>query len=201
MAETLLASLFLFATVATFTPGGATALAASSGMRHGLSASVPLLCGLVTGLTTLAAASAFGLGRLLAVWPALEMGLAVLGSGYFLCLAVIIAASAPAEWETGASAPLGFFAGLSSLWLNPKAWTMTLAGASAFGPLASHPLALAGVLGGVFLVCSAAALTTWCVGGAWLARTLSTPRQWRALNRFLATLLLVSIITIWIDFP
>jgi threonine/homoserine/homoserine lactone efflux protein len=201
MEETLLASLFLFAAVATFTPGGATALAAASGMRHGLAGSVRLLCGLVTGLTTLAAAAAFGVGRLLSTRPTLETGLALLGSAYFLWLAIVILRSAPPDQGADAGAPLGFFTGLSLLWLNPKAWTMTLAAASAFGPLASRPLALAGVLGGVFLVCSALALTAWCVGGSWLARTLSTRRQWRALNGCLATLVLVSIVAIWIDFP
>lgn len=196
----LFASLLLFVAVTAFTPGGATALAASSGMRHGLSGSMPVLSGLIAGTTSLAAASAFGLGNLMAAYPPLRLALAALGTAYFLWLALMIARSGAPDLDAGRSAPLGFLAGLLLLWLNPKAWTMTLGAAASFGALAPDPLRLAVLLGGVFLFFSTAALTAWCLGGAFLARTLSTPRQWRALNLTLATLLIVSIVPVWADF-
>lgn len=196
----LFASLLLFVAVTAFTPGGATALAASSGMRHGLSGSVPVLSGLIVGTTSLAAASAFGLGNLMATYPALRLALAALGTAYFVWLAVMIGRSGAPDLEAGRSAPLGFFAGLLLLWLNPKAWTMTLGAAASFGALAPDPLRLAMLLGSVFLCFSTAALAAWCLGGALLARTLSTPRQWRALNLTLAALLIVSILPVWADF-
>jgi len=196
----LFASLLLFVAVTAFTPGGATALAASSGMRHGLSGSVPVLSGLIAGTTSLAAASAFGLGNLMAAYPPLRLALAALGTAYFLWLALMIARSGAPDLDAGRNAPLGFFAGLLLLWLNPKAWTMTLGAAASFGALAPDPLRLAVILGGVFLLFSTAALTAWCLGGAFLARTLSTPRQWRALNLTLAALLIVSIVPVWADF-
>lgn len=196
----LFASLLLFVAVTAFTPGGATALAASSGMRHGLSGSVPVLSGLIVGTTSLATASAFGLGNLMAAYPPLRLALAALGTAYFLWLALMIARSGAPDLDGGRNAPLGFLAGLLLLWLNPKAWTMTLGAAASFGALAPDPLRLALLLGGVFLLFSTAALTAWCLGGAFLARTLSTPRQWRALNLTLAALLIVSIAPVWADF-
>lgn len=195
----LFASLLLFVAVTAFTPGGATALAAASGMRHGFAGSLPVLSGLIAGTTSLAAASALGLGNLMAAWPPARLALAALGTVYFLWLAVTIARAGAPDLETGGGSPLGFLAGLLLLWLNPKAWTMTLGAAASFGALAPDPLRLAFILGGVFLVFSTAALSAWCLGGAVLARTLSTPRQWRVLNLTLAALLVVSIVPVWAD--
>lgn len=196
----LFASLLLFVAVTAFTPGGATALATASGMRHGLSGSLPVLAGLIAGTTSLAAASGFGLGNAMTAWPSLRLALAILGTAYFVWLALVIARSGAPDLDAGGQAPLGFLAGLLLLWLNPKAWTMTLGAAASFGALAPDPLRLALLLGGVFLLFSTAALTAWCLGGAFLARTLSTPSQWRALNVTLAGLLVVSIVPVWIDF-
>lgn len=196
----LFLSLVLFVAVTAFTPGGATALAATSGMRHGLSGSVTLLAGLIAGTMSLAAASAFGLGKLIVEWPQLRLALATLGTAYFVCLAVMIARSGAPDLAAKRDVPLGFFAGLLLLWLNPKAWTMTLGAAASFGALAADPVRLAVLLGAVFMVFSTAALTIWCLGGAYLARALSTPRQWRTLNLTLAGLLLVSIVPVWIDY-
>lgn len=196
----LFASLLMFVAVTAFTPGGATALAASSGMRHRLWGSVPVLSGLIAGTTSLAAASAFGLGNLMAAYPTLRLALTALGTAYFLWLAVTIARSGAPDLDPGGTAPLGFFAGLMLLWLNPKAWTMTLGAAASFGALAPDPLRLALLLGGVFILFATAALTAWCLGGALLARMLSTSRQWRALNLTLAALLIVSIVPVWADF-
>lgn len=195
----LFASLLLFVAVATFTPGGATALAASSGMRHGVHASLPLLAGLIFGVTSLACASALGLGGVMMAWPSMRLLLAAAGTAYFLWLAAMIALSGRPDFEAERGAGLGFFAGVLLLWLNPKAWTMTLGAAASFGPLAPDPVGLALLLGGVFLTFSTAALTAWCLGGALVAKRLRSERQWRVLNLTLAALLVLSVVPIWME--
>lgn len=196
----LFPSLLLFVAVAAFTPGGATALAASSGMRHGVYASVPIIGGLIFGTTSLACASALGLGNLMLAWPSMRLLLAAAGTVYFLWLATMIARSGRPDFESDRGAGLGFFAGVLLLWLNPKAWTMTLGAAASFGALAPDPARLALLLGGVFLVFSTAALTAWCVGGALVAKKLTSERQWRVLNVALASLLILAIIPIWAEY-
>lgn len=195
----LFASLLLFVAVTAFTPGGATALAASSGMRHGVYASVPILSGLIFGTTSLACASGLGVGNLVLAWPSMRLLLAAAGTAYFLWLAAMIARSGRPNLKSDQDR-LGFFAGVLLLWLNPKAWTMTMGAAASFGALAPDPARLALLLGGVFLVFSTAALSAWCLGGAFVAKKLTSDRQWRVLNLTLAVLLVLSIIPIWVDY-
>ncbi len=197
----LLASFLLFAAVATLSPGGATALATSSGMRHGVSGSLPLILGMMFGMMTITAASAFGLGSLLLAYPGFRLGLAALGTAYFLWLAWKIGGSgAPALDEDRTEPPIGFAAGILLLWLNPKAWTMALSSAASFGGLANDPVRLALILSSTFAVFGIGSLTLWALGGAALARRLTSPFQWRVLNLVLAALLLVSILPVWADF-
>jgi threonine/homoserine/homoserine lactone efflux protein len=192
-------SLFLFAVVATVTPGGATLLAAASGARFGFRRSVPLLAGITVGLASLVAAAAAGLAALLQSAPTLRLAMRVIGSVYLLWLAWRIAQSGAPDMKSDAAAtPVSFGAGLILLWLNPKAWTMALGAAAAYAGLAAGPRRLALLLGGVFGATAVAALSLWCAGGLVLARTLRTERQWRSVNVSLGLLLTASVIQIWL---
>src|SRR4051812_4089766 len=71
----LLLSLVVFAVIATASPGGATTLATASGMRFGLTRSLPLLFGIAVGLASLVGIVAGGLGSLVMSWPALQVWL------------------------------------------------------------------------------------------------------------------------------
>jgi len=197
----LVISLMMFVGAATITPGGATALAMSAGMQFGVRGSVPLISGLVAGLSTMAAVAAFGLAELISRFPSLNTTLSVAATLYFLWLAYTIASSQPAVEQNGKrdGIPSRFSTGGFLLWLNPKAWTMTLGAAASFGEIAQTPFKLALVFGSVFALCSVISLFTWSYGGAFLARVIKTTRQWRLINFSLAAILISSIIPIWVD--
>lgn len=192
-------SLILFAVVATATPGGSTTLATASGARFGLRRSLPLLLGIAVGLATLAAAAASGLAALMQSLPVLELALKLAGSSYLLWLAYRIGrAGAPRPGEGEGKAPIGFTAGMLLLLLNPKGWAMAFGAAASFAALASSPMDLALIMGTTFGLAAMLSLTVWCVGGAVLARTLRSERQWQVLNIFLGTMLAASILPIWL---
>ena len=99
-------------------------------VQFGLRRSLPLLLGIAAGLTTLAVAASLGLaGVLLGVH--LELVVRVLGSLYLLWLAWTIA-GAGAPGRTSLTEPRRFRTGVLLLWLNPKAWAITLSAAGAF---------------------------------------------------------------------
>ena len=87
--------------------------------------------------------------------------------------------------------------GVWMLWYNPKGWAMTIGAAASFAALASNPATLAILLGMTFCLVAAFSLAIWCALGQLLGRLLKTSWQWRALNFFLACLLVISIILMW----
>ncbi|MFN4203786.1 MAG: LysE family translocator [Thermaurantiacus sp.] len=191
-------SFLAFMAVVTLTPGGATALATASGMTHGIRRSIPLLIGMASGMAAMAVSCALGLGSLLSAFPQMQLALAVSGTIYFTWLAWKIARSgAPGAANGAGDQPLAFGNGLLLIWLNPKAWSLSLGVVAAFSGLAETPGRLAAILAPAFLGFGMLSLFLWCAGGAVLVRLLSTSRQWRMLNIALAALLLLSILPIW----
>jgi threonine/homoserine/homoserine lactone efflux protein len=187
----------LFVLVATLSPGGATTLATASGLQFGLRRSLPLLLGIAAGLTTLAVAASLGLAGVLLEVPHLELVVRVLGSAYLLWLAWTIGRSG-APGQATLTQPRRFGTGVLLLWLNPKAWAITLSAAGAFATSVEGPVRLAALLGGAFAVGATLSQVLWCgIGGA-LARLLSKPWHWRALNVTLAVLVVASIVPIWL---
>lgn len=192
-------SLIAFAFSATASPGGATVLAAASGARFGLQRSLRLLAGISAGLAALVAAAGAGLGALLQADPALQSGLRLAGSAYFLWLAWRIArAGAPDLGRAGVGSPMGFRTGVALLWLNPKGWMMALGAAATYADLAAGPASLAALLGSVFGIAAAVSLLAWCAGGVVLARSLRTAGAWRMFNALLGAALVASVIPIWL---
>lgn len=192
-----IAPLVLFATVATMTPGGATTLATASGAQFGFRRSLPLMAGIALGLASLAACAAAGLASVLLAIPALQFATKAVGTIYLLWLAWRIARSGPPAAADGATVPSTMIGGACLLWLNPKGWAMAFGAAASFAALQHGPLQLAVLLGCVFGVAAAIALSLWCMMGVLLSRLLNTPRQWQMLNAILGALLAVSIVPMW----
>jgi threonine/homoserine/homoserine lactone efflux protein len=192
-------SLLTFAVIATASPGGATTLATASGMRFGLTRSLPLVFGIAVGLASLVGIVAGGLGSLVMSWPALQFWLRLFGSAYLLWLAWTIGRrGAPKTGGDQREKPIPFGGGFLLLWSNPKGWTMAVGAAGAYTALADDPVKLGLLLAGVFGVAAIVSLLLWCSGGQVLARLLKTERQWRAVNIALALLLAASILPMWL---
>ena len=122
----------------------------------------------------------------------------VVGSAYLLWLAFQIGRSGRPDLERGVAKPVSLPGGVGLLWINPKAWAMTLSAAASFLALADGPVRLALLLGATFAVISTVSLVLWCVAGALLARLLRRDAQWRLLNVGLGLLLVASIVPIWL---
>ncbi|MFF7710550.1 LysE family transporter [Pseudomonas sp. NPDC007930] len=189
--------LLLFVAAATFSPGGATALATASGARFGLARSLPLILGIAAALWLLAALAGLGLGELVGQRPALQWALKLVGSLYLLWLAWLIARSGAPASGAAVARPLGLGKAMLLLLANPKSWAMTVSAAAAFSPLASSPYHLALLLGAAFALAACVSLGLWCALGVLLARRLRSAWQWRLFNGLMAALLVVSIIPMW----
>lgn len=127
----LLAGLAVFVVVAVMTPGANNVLAASSGARFGLRASIPLLAGIWVSMVLTIGISAAGLGGVIAALPVVVTVLRVAGTVYLLWLAYRISrAGRPGDLDGADVAQPGFRSGLMVTWLNPKAWTVAFSAAA-----------------------------------------------------------------------
>lgn len=193
-----LVPVLVFVLVATVSPGGATTLATASGVQFGVRRSLPLLLGIAVGLGSLAVAAALGLAGVLFTVPHVELVVRVLGSVYLLWLAWSVARSG-APGQTTLAEPRRFRTGVLLLWLNPKAWAVTLSAAGAFATAVDGPLALAALLGGTFLLGASVSQLLWCGLGGAVSRLLTKPWHWRALDGTLAVLVVASVVPLWLE--
>lgn len=195
----LIWSFLLFTVVVVVTPGANNVLAATSGTQFGLRASAGLLLGLGFGVVSLVVISAVGLGFLVTSVPTTQSVLRVTGTAYLVWLAVQIARSGRPDTGHTLQTSRDFRSGLLVSWLNPKVWLVGLSAVANYSTISSSPVVLASVFGGIFSVVVAANLMLWCTAGQLIAKRVSTDRQWRTLNMTLATLLVASVATIWLD--
>ncbi|RST85613.1 LysE family translocator [Aquibium carbonis] len=193
-----LTALIAFVVIATITPGGATTLAVASGAQHGFRRSIPLIAGMAGGLCSLGAGSALGLGTAIHTFPQIQVIMQGLGSAYLLWLAWKIARSGAPNATASERRSIGLGGGLLLLWLNPKAWTVTLAAAAAFANLTASATSLAIIMGLAFGVAGSVSLSIWCMGGLLLSQLLRTERQWNAVNGLLAIALVLCIVPLWL---
>lgn len=84
MTNSLVVSLSVFLFIAAITPGPNNLLLTSSGAHVGLKRSLTLMAGIIVGMQCVLLSSAFGIATLLIIYPALHIGLKIIGSIY-LC--------------------------------------------------------------------------------------------------------------------
>ncbi len=194
----ILAPIFLFTLTAAITPGGATTLATASGLQYGLRRSLPLIAGIAFGMVSLSIAASAGLASLMLTSPTLHLLLKIAGTAYLLWLALMIARSKRPKTRDDLAKPISFFGSVGLLWLNPKAWAMTMGAAASFSALITEPLHLAFWLSLAFGISAILSMSLWCSTGTMLARLLRTDAQWKIVNIFLGLLLAASIMPIWL---
>lgn len=187
-----------FAISMAATPGPNNVLVAASATNFGLKRTLPSVFGVVLGFGLMILLVGLGLGQVLERFPLLHAGLKYAGAAYLLYLAWRIATASGGGKEREASRPPSFVEGALFQWVNPKAWIVAL-GAIATYTVAEESLALqAVVIAGVFIAVALPSVGAWALLGAGAARFLQTPRRLRAFNLMMATLLVLSIATLFL---
>ena len=189
--------LMLFAAVATISPGKSTTLVTASSAQLGLRRSLPLLAGISLGLASLAFASALGLATMLLAVPMLQIVVKAVGTAYLLWLAWKVASGGAPSSSGSRPKPISLLSGNWMLWLNLKAWAMTLGAAASFATLAPKRRTPVCPSRCSFATFSLQSLTVWCLAGALFARMLTKPLHWRILNATLGVLLAASVVPMW----
>ena len=152
------------------TPGPANLIAMSVGNNYGFKKSLPYALGATCGHNTLLAFIGFGLGQFVMEGGLFLKILSYGGAAYICYMGYKTATSTTKLKATDQDRPK-FFQGVFEQWLNPKAWSTSIAGVSAFGMIGDVNLLLIFIGIQFFMVFQA--LVVWAFAGSKIANYLS----------------------------
>ena len=200
MTISLIFSLTVFRFIAAITPGPNNLLLTSSGANVGFKGSLRLMAGIMLGMQCVLLSSAFGVAALLIIYPALHIGLKIVGSAYLLWLAWKTATSSyqrldiPAKTSQAVS---GFQGGLLQF-LNPKAWMMGLGAVGSFSLSGDAYFGSVIAISVIMVIVNFVAGIVWILGGTLISLFLQSRRSWFIFNISMGLLTALCVPLIWI---
>lgn len=186
-------ALALFAFVSSITPGPNNLMLMTSGVNFGIKLTMPHLFGVAIGFTLMIVLVGVGIVQLFDAWPLSYSLLKVCSIIYLLYLAFKIATSKTVRGQEGTTAkPMTFLQAAMFQWVNPKAWTMALTAVSVYSPTSNliAIVVVALVFGSINFPC----IGVWAIAGDKLQSTLNQPKYLIRFNRFMALLLVLSLL-------
>ncbi|MEC8447687.1 MAG: LysE family translocator [Pseudomonadota bacterium] len=188
-------ALFIFAFVASITPGPNNIMLMASGTNFGFRKTFPHILGINIGFSTLVFGVGIGLMEVFNTIPLTQIILKFLCGVYLIYLSYRIATSSSDIEKNGEqkSKPLSFLQALLFQWVNPKGWSMSLTAISIYSPTNS--------LSGIILVTAAFSLANlpcqclWALLGQQFRRLMTNSRL-KIFNYSMAGLLLLTLVQI-----
>jgi threonine/homoserine/homoserine lactone efflux protein len=195
-----LLSFVIFGFSTAGTPGPNNLMLAASGATFGLRRTAAHITGIALGFPAMIAAVGLGLGEIFQRAPLIQEALKWAGSAYLLFLAWKIATAAgPDPARNGAEGrgrPLTFLQAAAFQWVNPKAWTMVMAMLGVYAGHNGAYLADVVIMSVTFVGIAFVTATAWAAIGVGAGRLL-TPARLVWFNRFMAALMLASLVLVW----
>ncbi|MEQ4924482.1 LysE family translocator [Proteus hauseri] len=201
MTTSLVFSLSIFLFIAAITPGPNNLLLTSSGAHVGFKGSLKLMAGIILGMQCVLLSSAFGIAALLIIYPALHIGLKVIGSTYLLWLAWKTATSNYQRLDISAQTAqtVSWFQGGLLQFLNPKAWIMGLGAVGSFSLSGDAYFGSIGVISVVMVIVNLVAGIAWILGGTLISLFLQSRRSWFIFNITIGLLTAACVPLIWFE--
>ncbi|UAX01558.1 LysE family translocator [Proteus terrae] len=201
MTISLVFSLTIFLFIAVITPGPNNLLLTSSGANVGFKGSLKLMAGIMLGMQCVLLSSAFGVAALLIIYPALHIGLKIIGSAYLLWLAWKTATSSYQRLDIPAKTPqvVSWFQGGLLQFLNPKAWMMGLGAVGSFSLSGDAYFSSVIAISIVMVIVNFVAGIVWILGGTLISLFLQSRRSWFVFNISMGLLTALCVPLIWIE--
>lgn len=195
MSLDIFAALILFAFVTSITPGPNNFMLMASGVNFGFRRTIPHMLGIGVGFLSLLLGVGFGLGAVLAAYPALHMALKIAGGAYLVYLAWCIAMArsmGDGKAGEGAARPMTFLEAAAFQWVNPKAWVMAVTAMAVYtSPQA--PFLSVVLVAVAFAVVNVPSVSAWAGFGVALRGFLADPVRLKWFNIAMGLLLVASL--------
>lgn len=186
-------ALILFTLASSITPGPNNTLILASGVNHGVKKSLPHFLGICVGFPLMVIAVGLGAGTLFKQFPAVQIGLKIIGVCYLLYLAFKVATAPTNRMESENKKPFTFFQAALFQWVNPKAWIMAIGSVVTFSSVSGNYLVEVIFIAMNFVLFGAPCTGLWLLFGASLKNLLSNPVRLRIFNAVMAILLVMSL--------
>jgi threonine/homoserine/homoserine lactone efflux protein len=186
-------ALVLLAFPSCFSPGLNNALTANSAATFGFRRTLPHIAGIVTGFPSMLFVAGVFLAGIFRQSEMLRQSVQIAGSLMLLWLAFKIARKGSITSAKGNPRPFRFLEAFLFQWVNPKAWTLAVAGTSQF-VTAERPIASAAIVAVVFGAAVLGSNTTWALAGQTLVRLNSSPAVLRGINLALAAMIVLTVL-------
>ncbi|MGE0233606.1 MAG: LysE family translocator [Flavobacteriaceae bacterium] len=190
--EIVLAALW-FAMVAAISPGPNNILLLTSGVNFGFARTIPHILGACGGAFVLQQGIGFGIGALLEAYPPVHLGLKVAGAAYLIYLAWRTAATRSMATNDGQATPLTPLQAAGLIWINPKAWVVSITAISIFATV-ENPYIGVLTVSLAFLVANLLCNSAWAGFGIVLRNWLADPVRLKWFNITMGVMLLA---TLW----
>jgi len=186
-------ALVVFAFVTSITPGPNNLMLMASGVNFGFRRTIPHMLGIGAGFLSLLLSVGFGLGAVLAAWPALHLALKIAGGGYLVYLAWRIAMSrSMGEKGGGTARPMTFLEAAAFQWVNPKAWVMAVTAMAVYTNPAAPFLSVT-LVSVAFALVNVPCVSTWAGFGMALRGFLADPVRLKWFNIAMGVALVASL--------
>jgi len=180
----------VFSLVGSFTPGPNTTIASATGANFGFRAVVPHIVGVPFGLSTMLALGSLGVAGILLALPVAAGVIKWVGVLYMAYLGWLLLRSA--RWgDARVVRPLTFWQSAMFQYVNPKAWMLAAATASAYASgqsVSARTTLICAVWSGACVL----SLVAWACLGAALREWLRVGNRLRGFNALMAVSLIAT---------
>lgn len=180
-------ALFVLSTAGT--PGPNNIILTATGAQFGYRSALPVVYGVIIGLSSQILLVAAGLGLLFQQWPVLHTVLKVAGGSYLIWLAWKILLSPVQDLDTKTDEkPITLLQMALFQYLNPKTWVMTLSMVAAFSVTGERYWLSVALMVAVAVLVMNITQNAWAGFGTAIGRLLTSERNRLRFNMLMAAL-------------
>lgn len=186
----------VFAFLSAITPGPNNILLMSQGVNFGIKPSLPAVFGIICGFSLMFALIGLGMSGIFVTFPSLQLWVKVIGTGYLLYLAWLVAHS-HSDMRTQAQArPIGFAKGALLQWVNGKAWIVVMGVISAYTTMGASYYQQIAVITVIMFLTGLPSLLVWLTFGSVIKRFLTQKHHLQWFNYAMAGLLVLTVLPV-----
>lgn len=190
------AAYLIFAFVTSITPGPNNLMLFSHGKAYGFKHSKRLMAGISLGFTALLYVASYGVARMITESKTIELALKTISSAWMVYLAFVLRKFSTDVTEEN-SAKIGFIQAFFLQFVNPKAWIMAVAAASAFLPDFGNIHLNVFVFAAIFALVGLPCMISWLKFGDVIAKFIKSEKSHEIIGWGLFGAMLVCILLIW----